>query len=144
MEQTYDFQDQHIQQKLAQFKEYMGFLLCRTLVHVETLQLMDMPLLIEHIAYVLNCASPESITNPKMQETIALFYFSSLMTHAEQLNNREVLARVLEHNLVRLVTGQVLSIVGAAQATDPAWLPEVAPAVAHGFSALAYNEDFAN
>jgi hypothetical protein len=144
IKQTYDFQDQHIVHKLSQFEEYMGLLLCRALVHVETLQLMDIPLLIEHIAYVLNYGSPESLTNPKMQETVALFYFSSLMTHAEKLNNREVLARVLEQNLVRLVTGQVLSIIDVAYAADPARLPEVAPAVAHGFAALVYNEDFDN
>merc|ERR1712110_1298205 len=110
MKQTYDFQDQHITQKLCQFEEYMGLLLCRALVHVETLQLMDIPLLIEHIAYVLHRAVAGSTQNAKMQETVVLYYFSSLMKHAENLNNTELLARVRENNLMRLVTDQTVEI----------------------------------
>jgi len=137
MKQTYDFQDQHIQHKLAQFEEYMGLLLCRALVHVETLQLMDIPLLIEHIAYVLT--RPHNL-NPKMQETVVLFYFSSLMKHAENLNNTELLARVRENKLMSLVTTRMHEILDNTDASSG--VPEVARAVAQGFSALAGNEDF--
>lgn len=142
MKQTYDFQDQHITHKLSQFEEYMGLLLCRALVHVETLQLMDIPLLIEHIGYVLSRSGSGGTSDPKMQETLVLYYFASLMKHAEQLNNGELLAKTRENNLMRLVTMQVSEIVIAAEAVDPVRLPAVAPAVAHGFAALAYNEDF--
>jgi len=64
LKQAYEFQDQHIAQKLSQFEEYMGLLLCRALVHVETLQLMDIPLLIEHIAYVLRMSGAGGAENP--------------------------------------------------------------------------------
>merc|ERR1712066_58260 len=110
-------------------------LLCRALVHVETLQLMDIPLLIEHIAYVLSKSGAGGADYPQMQEAIVLFYFSSLMKHAEKLNNIELLARVCENHLVARVTTQILDIV---QSRPPGSnMPEVAVAVAEGFAATA-------
>lgn len=43
-----------VMQKCKAFEESLGLLLWRSFIHVETLQLMDIPLLIEHCAMVLN------------------------------------------------------------------------------------------
>lgn len=133
--------DMQLEQKCLQFEEFLGLLLMRAFQHVEALQLMDVPLLIEHCAMVLtNCkhlALSASSVNPslKMQETLVLYYFSSLMKHSEELNNTELLAKTREHNLINLVINRLL---GTAQ-----WLPiDVFVGVAEGFAALTNNEDF--
>merc|ERR1711879_744621 len=63
------------------------------------------------------------------------------MKHAESLNNAELVAKTRENNLVVLATRQVLEIVDAAISLSQP-VPDVATAVAHGFAALADNEDF--
>lgn len=136
--QAYDYSEVQLDQKCQQFEESLGMLLWRAFVHVETLQLMDIPLLIEHCALVLEaCRRPgfEPVRNLKMQETIVLYYFSSLMKHAEALNNGELLAKSREHRLVHFASEHVLSRVEV-------YPPDMIFAIAEGFSALADNEDF--
>lgn len=136
--QAYDYSEAQLEQKCQLFEESLGMLLWRAFVHVETLQLMDIPLLIEHIALILESAKRpgfESARNVKMQETIVLYYFASLMKHAEALNNSELLAKSREHRLVHLATEQVLK-------HTEEYPMDVISFVAEGFSALADNEDF--
>lgn len=141
--QEFQSQEPQIEAKLAQFEECMGLLLWRAFVHVETLQLMDIPLLIEHCAMVLENAyavasrtgGREPPASTKMQETVALYYFASLMKHAEALNNGELLAKAREYRLVFLACDRVLRHVDEYPA-------DLVATVACGFAALCDNEDF--
>eukprot|EP00929_Paragymnodinium_shiwhaense_P087723 TRINITY_DN4785_c3_g1_i1.p1 TRINITY_DN4785_c3_g1~~TRINITY_DN4785_c3_g1_i1.p1 ORF type:complete len:326 (+),score=95.27 TRINITY_DN4785_c3_g1_i1:97-1074(+) len=125
-----------LEPKLFMFEENMGTLLWRAFVHVETLQLMDIPLLLEHCAMVLNFAvSTDAPANTKMQETVVLYYFASLMRHAEALNNSELLAKTRELNIVHLATSRILTHLEE-------YPLELLWSGAMGFSALCDNEDF--
>merc|ERR1719158_920670 len=99
---------------------------------------MDIPMLIEHLCNVFTY-SPAiapvggAPAGAKTQETLVTFYFSSLMKHSEELNNKELLAKAREQQLLHLAVYHVLYIT-----TDcPA---EVVAAAAEGFSAMADNE----
>eukprot|EP00971_Amphidinium_carterae_P015398 304023-Amphidinium_carterae.2 len=138
--QTYDYNQTQLEQKCQQFEEYLGLLLWRSFMHVETLQLMDIPLLVEHVVMVLDEASASGFDHSgkaKMQEHVILHYFSSLMKHAEALSNSELLAKAKERLLVQKVVNFLLS-------TTPkeCFAPDIVNSVAEGFAALADNEDF--
>merc|ERR1712050_489640 len=49
----YEYNHGQLEHKCLQFEESLGVLLDRAFAHVETLQLMDIPLLIEHCVLVL-------------------------------------------------------------------------------------------
>jgi hypothetical protein len=135
--EAYAYQEIQVEQKLYQFEETLGALLWRAFVHVETLQLMDIPLLIEHCSVVLKWCSENRDTRigMKMQETLVLYYFSSLMKHAEALNNRELLAKAREHRLPVLAFEHVLR-------NSEEFPVDLVFAIATGFAALCDNEDF--
>mmetsp|Transcript_84315 Transcript_84315/g.235257 ORF Transcript_84315/g.235257 Transcript_84315/m.235257 type:complete len:331 (-) Transcript_84315:230-1222(-) len=124
-----------------QFEEALGMLLFRAFQHVETLQLMDITMLIEYISMVLdyslvNLAGGDSTElDPKRQEAMVMLYFSSTMRHAEQINNAELLARCRDLQVPNKAVMHVLKFVD--QYPDG-----MAVAVAEGFAALADNEDF--
>jgi hypothetical protein len=126
-----------LEQKCRMFEESLGVLLMRAFQHKETLQLMDIPMLIEHCCLVFERAStvpkPVDLATAKTQETLAPYYFSSLMKHAEDLNNAELLAKSLETNLIFLAARHVCGEYSAA---------EFQVAAAEGFADLANNEDF--
>jgi len=133
----HELSELQVDQKCKQFEESLGLLLSRAFQHKETLQLMDIPLLIEHCTMVLQACktmSPEGV-NAKMQEMTVLHYFSSLMKHAEALNNRELLAKSREFSLIHLA-------VDHAAVRFPEYPVETLTAVTEGFCALADNEEF--
>lgn len=134
--QAYDYTSAQLEQKCAQFEECLGVLLRRAFMHVETLQLMDIPLLITHIELVLRhaVAAPD-LGDPKMQSTLALYYFASLTKHAEALNNGELLAKVQETHLVELAVTHY-------QRFCEQLAPELKLYFAEGLAAMADNEDF--
>merc|ERR1740121_538734 len=106
-------------------------------MHVETLQLMDIPLVIDHCAMIVEKSQEMKLEPmPKMQEAIVLNYFSCLMKYAEDLNNGELLAKAREY---RLVTLTVLHVLANTEKFDVSLLNSVA----EGFAHLANNEDFA-
>lgn len=136
--QAYEYSDAQLTAKCAQFEESLGMLLWRAFVHVETLQLMDIPLLIEHCTMVLKASlslNPPRAVDPKEQETVVLYYFSSLMKHAEALNNSELLAKAREFRLVHLAVTHVLAHIDE-------YPSDLVAAAADGFAALSDNEDF--
>eukprot|EP00747_Dinoflagellata_sp_TGD_P162227 gnl/TRDRNA2_/TRDRNA2_179598_c0_seq1.p1 gnl/TRDRNA2_/TRDRNA2_179598_c0~~gnl/TRDRNA2_/TRDRNA2_179598_c0_seq1.p1 ORF type:complete len:325 (+),score=77.29 gnl/TRDRNA2_/TRDRNA2_179598_c0_seq1:83-1057(+) len=136
--QQSEYSESQLNRKCVQFEEALGFLLSRSFMHVETLQLTDIPLLIEHCAMVFNACRQQgaaTCSGIKSQETVVINYFSYLMKHAEQLNNSELLAKVKELNLIHLATDHIL-----ARAEDLPW--EIISTAADGLSALADNEDF--
>lgn len=135
--------ERKLRQKCDQYEECLGLLLVRAFQHRETLQLIDLPLLIEHVALVLDPfprvqADVDLLATGMLarQEFVGLYYFSSLMKHAEALNNTELLARTRDHQLLRLVTTHCVSYSAHYDAT-------LAGAVAEGLACLADNEDFA-
>mmetsp|Transcript_19056 Transcript_19056/g.43263 ORF Transcript_19056/g.43263 Transcript_19056/m.43263 type:complete len:319 (+) Transcript_19056:57-1013(+) len=135
--QAFEYSEAQLMQKCQQFEESLGLLLYRAFVHVETLQLMDIPLLIEHVSMVLEAcerAEPRAI-DLKEQEMIIMYYYASLMKHAEALNNSELLAKAREFGLVHQATNHVLSHAKEYSA-------DLLHSVAEGFAALADNEDF--
>merc|ERR1712070_609099 len=69
------------------------------------------------------------------QETLALRYLGSVLRHAESLRNEDVLAKVRELQLLRLVTEHTLR-------NADAYPQEVLSVVAFALTALVENEDF--
>mmetsp|Transcript_39603 Transcript_39603/g.84606 ORF Transcript_39603/g.84606 Transcript_39603/m.84606 type:complete len:324 (-) Transcript_39603:88-1059(-) len=139
--QTYDLSQVHVEQKMRQFEESMGQLLCRAFAHVETLQLMDIPLLIEHCGLVLNhvenCRQAGlNCATKSEQEVLVLYYVSYLFRYAEALNNSELLAKSKEQRLLPLLVAHATRHAAAEYPEKIAW------EVALGLSALADNEDF--
>lgn len=136
--QSMDYSDVQIATQCKDFEETLGLLLTRAFSHVETLQLMDIPLLIEHCALVfVKCKEGlPSFSGPSTQEGVVLYYFSSLMKHAEALCNTELLARCKDVRLMHLATEHLL--MPSSESTHLGLLV----ACAEGFAALADNEDF--
>lgn len=137
---SYETTKLQLDQKCRSFEESLGVLLWKAFLHVETLQLMEIPLLIEHICDVLSKAGQargsDDLPAPRhAQETLIIFYFSSLMKHAEKLNNGELLAKSCELGLLHMVTQHMLNSTSECQA-------EFLIAAVEGLSALADNEDF--
>lgn len=128
-----------VDQKCTQFEECLGLLLWRAFVHVETLQLMDIPLLIEHCSQVFEvCAKTglESVAgHSKLQEVVVLYYVSSLMKHAEKLNNAELLAKTKEFRMVSLTTNHILRYCKELS-------EDQIQCAVEGLAALCDNEDF--
>lgn len=136
----FNLSEAQLDQKCRQFEEALGVLLWRAFTHVETLQLMDIPLLIEHTALVLkhcedfrkerlDCSSKE-------QEMVAMYYFAALMRHAEELNNSELLAKSREFGLVPYATLHIL------QHSKAEYPEEYSHDIASGLAAICDNEDF--
>mmetsp|Transcript_131649 Transcript_131649/g.421164 ORF Transcript_131649/g.421164 Transcript_131649/m.421164 type:complete len:330 (+) Transcript_131649:51-1040(+) len=129
-----------LEAKCHQFEECLGQLLARAFAHVEALQLMDVPLLIEHISMILDHCDrvlKESLgCSAKDQEIAVMYYFASLMKHSESLNNPELLAKTRELRLVKLATSHILSHAATEYPEDASL------AVAGGLAAMADNEDF--
>lgn len=133
-----EYHESQLEQKCAQYEECLGMLLARAFEHVETLQLMGIPLLIEHCCLVLEHVSKGSElqdTNLQVQEFVVLQYFSSLMKHSEALNNSELLAKAKEFRLLRLVTDHI-------QLYSDSYPSDLTLALCEGLSAMADNEDF--
>jgi hypothetical protein len=136
---AFNMSETSLDNKCRMFEESLGILLMKAFQHKETLQLMDIPLLIEHCCVVFSRASqvptPVDIATAKTQEILVPYYFSSLMKHSEDLNNEELLARARETNLIFLAAQHLCSEMYTT-------LPEVLLVGAEGFAALADNEDF--
>lgn len=135
---SYEFTETQLEQKCSMFEESLGVLLWKAFLHVETLQLMDIPMLIQHIKKVLEKSLAAPTGTPllgKSQESLVTFYFSSLMKHAEKLNNGELLANTREANIIAFLTRHLLTTTSENQS-------EVNIAAAEGFAAMADNEDF--
>jgi hypothetical protein len=137
--QTYDFNEVQMEQKCRMFEESLGVLLMKAFMHVETLQLMDIPMLIEHCCLVFQNAAmvpkPADGSAAKTQEYLVTWYFHSLMKHSEDLNNGELLANAREKNLIHLAAQHTLSHAGETQ-------KEVLVTAMEAFAAMADNEDF--
>mmetsp|Transcript_42461 Transcript_42461/g.76306 ORF Transcript_42461/g.76306 Transcript_42461/m.76306 type:complete len:325 (-) Transcript_42461:155-1129(-) len=135
---AFEYSDAQLDQRCGSFEECLGGLLKKAFQHVETLQLMDIPLLIEHCVLILtHCkhAVTETMGDARFQETIVLYYFASLVKHAEALNNAELLAKTRELRLIDLAVTHYLRYYDQCSL-------EMKIALAEGLAALADNEDF--
>ncbi|CAD7929902.1 unnamed protein product [Amoebophrya sp. A25] len=133
-----DVDEVNLLRKCNLFEESLGLLLLRGFMHVETLQLTDCVLLLEHVAMILSLAHErvgEYKETLKSQESVVIYYFTALMKHSEALNNSEVLAKTKELRVVHLVVRHML------QRKDDYALDFLGVAV-EGFAKLAENEDF--
>mmetsp|Transcript_31852 Transcript_31852/g.49533 ORF Transcript_31852/g.49533 Transcript_31852/m.49533 type:complete len:335 (+) Transcript_31852:79-1083(+) len=141
---AYEMTEDLVDQKCKMFEESLGVLLMKAFQHKETLQLMDIPMLIEHCCLVLQRAHElirDDPSNSKTQEMLVPYYFSSLMKHAEELNNTELLAKARETNLIFLAARHISVIENFAK-VPASTKEEINLSLAEGFNALAYNEDF--
>eukprot|EP00392_Amoebophrya_sp_AT5.2_P008778 g8806.t1 len=133
-----DVDEYTLSRKCNLFEESLGLLLLRGFMHVETLQLTDCILLVEHMAQIL-CYAHERKGDYKEslkgQENVAIYYFTALMKHAEQLNNMEVLAKTKEHRVIHLVLRHML-----ARKDD--YTIDFLGVGVEGFAKMAENEDF--
>jgi len=102
--QAFEMNEVQLEQRCRMFEECLGVLLMKAFQHKETLQLMDIPMLIEHCALVFSRArempKPADTSASKTQEMLVPYYFASLMKHAEELNNGELLAKAREVQLI--------------------------------------------
>ncbi|CAD7957825.1 unnamed protein product [Amoebophrya sp. A25] len=133
-----DVDEVNLLRKCNLFEESLGLLLLRGFMHVETLQLTDCVLLLEHVAMILSLARErvgEYKETLKSQESAVIYYFTALMKHSEALNSSEVLAKTKELRVVRLVVRHML------QRKDDYALDFLGVAV-EGFAKLAESEDF--
>ncbi|CAG9333484.1 unnamed protein product [Blepharisma stoltei] len=92
--------------KLNQFEFDLGLLLKRLFEHAETLQISDIPLLLEHINFILRgiidrAASLEHLD--LRQESLVFFYLYSIFKAIEQLNEEQIVHWSKEHELPRLL-----------------------------------------
>lgn len=136
--QTAQLTEAQLERKCLQFEECLGLLLYQAFNHVETLQLTDIPFLIEHCTLVLTTCEAlrlQAPNNAKTQETMVVYYFSSLMKHAESLNNTEILAKTREFQLVHLIVRHLETHYGN-------YPLELLLEVCEGLAALCDNEDF--
>eukprot|EP00397_Hematodinium_sp_SG-2012_P019828 GEMP01020396.1.p1 GENE.GEMP01020396.1~~GEMP01020396.1.p1 ORF type:complete len:320 (+),score=70.75 GEMP01020396.1:38-997(+) len=133
--QHYDCDNAQLERHTHVFEACMGVLLVRALSHVETLQLTDIPLILEHVQMVLSHCRPSQKTYaPKAQERLVLYYFSSVLTYAEELNATEILGRLKELDLILLVN-KFLMIEN--------FIPiDTLAVVLEAYGALCDNEDF--
>mmetsp|Transcript_11562 Transcript_11562/g.11618 ORF Transcript_11562/g.11618 Transcript_11562/m.11618 type:complete len:152 (+) Transcript_11562:201-656(+) len=79
--------------KLNQFEFDLGLLLKRLFEHAETLQISDIPLLLEHINFILRgiidrAASLEHLD--LRQESLVFFYLYSIFKAIEHLNEEQI------------------------------------------------------
>ncbi|KAF4718015.1 hypothetical protein FOZ62_015076, partial [Perkinsus olseni] len=84
------------------FEESVGALLWKCLVHVEAMQLVDLPLLIRHCSMVLKQVDEKGIDEreARRQESLVFHYFHCIMKHSEELNTREVLELMQDSGLL--------------------------------------------
>lgn len=130
--------ERRLDRKCKQFEESLGHLLARSFLHLETLQLTDVRLLLEYCTLVMDKSIQLGIdapANARGQETMVLFYWASVMRHAESLNNSELLAKMQETHLVSLITSFLTMHAGR-------YSVDVMFTAATGLSMLCGNEDF--
>jgi len=96
-------------------------------------------MLIEHCALVFSRArempKPADPSASKTQEILVPYYFASLMKHAEELNNGELLAKAREVQLIFYAADHAFNEMFAS-------MPEILLVFAEGFASMADNEDF--
>lgn len=135
------YSEHQLETKILHFEEYLGFLLRKAFIHVETLQLIDVRLLTDYSVMVLQhcqqiAASGElKLGEMKTQETFILYYVAAVFKHAEALNNAEVLAEARTSRLVHLAADHLLTGLDM-------YPMDIVIEMAEGFAALADNENF--
>lgn len=132
----FDCDEAQLERSGQTFEDCLGVLLVRALAHVETLQLTDIPLILEHVTLVMNYVDDygnSKTFSPKSQEKICIYYYASVLKFTEDLNASEILGRIKELDLLLLVN-KYLSV---------NFVPlETLVEVVLGYSALCDNEDF--
>lgn len=133
--QRYSCDEVQLERHAHIFEDNLGLLLVRAFGHVETLQLTDIPLLLEHIHMVLqHCEVAATGYSAKSQEKVVLYYFASVLTYAEELNTAEILGRLKDLDLLRMMTKHLKA--------DTYCANDTLGTVVEGYARLCENEDF--
>jgi len=129
-----------VESKCKRFEESLGVLFARVLTHVEALQLLDVQMLLEHMALVLSfCERYRKARlncSPTQQEMLIVCYASSFFRHMEALKNDSLLDKACE---LRIVAMTVSHIVNHFASEYPASLYNE---ISDGLAALCDNEGF--
>lgn len=128
--------ESQLERNAQAFEDCLGILLVRALAHVETLQLTDIPLILEHVQMVLNHVDDfgnSKTFSPKSQEKVCIYYYAYVLKFTEDLNAAEILGRIKELDLILL----------ANKFLKNNFVPlETLVDVVVGYAALCDNEDF--
>jgi len=97
-----------IESKLESFEHAMGMLLSCAFKSVESLQTIDMPLLLEHVRDVLHTFkhrdTPPSGDLEKRQESLVISYVNSIFRYLEELPEDRTMQVMEEHDVLGLLT----------------------------------------
>jgi len=134
--QRFGCDEGQLERSCQTFEDCLGVLLVRALAHVETLQLTDIPLILEHVQMVMNHVDDYGTSktfSPKSQETICIYYYSTVLKYTEELNAPEILGRLKELDLILLIN----------KFLSQNFVPlEALVEVLVGYAALCDNEDY--
>lgn len=96
-----------IENRLESFEHSMGMLLSCAFKSVESLQTIDMPLLLEHVKDVLQAFNTRDDQPTgdleKRQESLVISYINSIFRYLEELPEDRIMELVEEHDIVGLL-----------------------------------------
>ncbi|EER08984.1 hypothetical protein Pmar_PMAR009976 [Perkinsus marinus ATCC 50983] len=126
---------QSLVNKVNTFEESVGVLLWKCLVHVEALQLVDLPLLIGHCTTVLDQVGERDleVKHVRRQEALVIHYFHCIMKHSEKLSAKAVFESMRDTGLI----SGILHYLANKECT-----PDLKAVGMEGLSMLADSEDF--
>eukprot|EP00505_MAST-04D_sp_SCG-Rhode-Island_P002180 Stramenopile-MAST_4_protein_2180 len=134
-----------IAEAMKDFEVGSGIMLKHAWLHVEAMQMTDMPALVEHCAAVLS----EVVTNPAqisgrdltdLQEVVCIYYIAILLSHMEDIEESRIMPLIEKTNIVSIL----LSFLDIHwQALQPADWEKAAEALSLVFDSevFASNED---
>ena len=101
-----------IKVKAALFEQTLGMLLSCALSAVESLQTLDMPLLLEHMARTLSfsLSHSEMVRSPdsaRRQEVLCVTYLALIFGHIDVLQEDRIMDLISEHNVLWLLARNV-------------------------------------
>lgn len=98
--------------KAALFEQTLGVLLSCALSSIESLQTLDMPLLLDHMGRTLTFSldHSEMVRSPdsaRRQEILCVHYLAYVFDHIENLQEDRIMELISEHNLLCLLVRNV-------------------------------------
>lgn len=98
--------------KAALFEQTLGVLLSCALSSIESLQTLDMPLLLDHMGRTLTFSldHSEMVRSPdsaRRQEILCVHYLAYVFEHIENLQEDRIMELICEHNLLCLLVRNV-------------------------------------
>eukprot|EP00744_Colponema_vietnamica_P004643 GILI01006898.1.p1 GENE.GILI01006898.1~~GILI01006898.1.p1 ORF type:complete len:324 (+),score=40.89 GILI01006898.1:51-1022(+) len=100
-----------LQSRMMIFEESIGVLLKRAFEHIETVQLSDIPLLLNYISQVLTACLEEGCSSrgdvSKLQDTQVIYYLLSVLKHLEDIGEDSVMHNMIDLKLPDLLVTHI-------------------------------------